>query len=53
MKEGRGSGGCGGYDGKRDNSFLRKDRVRERRRGEGGEGKIRLLAYPSYWGRIK
>lgn len=35
----------------RDNSFQRKERVRRATRGE--EGKIRLVAYPSYWERIK
>lgn len=35
-----------GCDGKRDNSFLRKD-------SEGKEREIRLGAYPSYWGGIK
>lgn len=40
-----------GVSEKRDNSFPRKDRVRGE--NEGGEGEIRLVAYPSYWGGIK
>ena len=28
-------------------------RGKSERKNDGGEGKIRILDYPSYWGRIK